>query len=157
MTTPTTGYPEAVRELSHLVQESTVWGDYLTTWPVDDRPTCAVGHFDFEVEEPASGGQTRRSDFIVFQQTGGMEYMTNDGWVGLSKQVIEVAIYSQSRKRASDMVSVVHQTLTGYQGQPRANGPTVRACLFDHLLEAYEEEASYYALSMLYVVMMGAE
>ena len=90
-------------------------------------------------------------------------------WVGFSKQVVEVTVYSQSRKRAADMTNVLHMTLNGYRGQRAApnpapddatpndlHPPVVQACLLDSVMENFEEDSSFYAVSLFFNVQISA-
>ena len=170
MTTPTQPYPMAVRELRAEAATPHIWDSppYSRRWAADDRPRCVVGHMDFEVESNAAG--TKQGDFITFNQVDSVETWTNDPtpWVGFSKQVVEVTVYSQSRKRAADMTNVIHMKLNGWRGRRTAtppgpdvdpndeHPPVVQACLLDSVMENFEEDSSFYAVSLFFNVQISA-
>ena len=160
MTTPTQLYPMAVRELREVAASDHIWDEW-PTWAVNKRPECVVGHMDFRVESDDRG--TKQGDFITFTQVDSAETITNDPtpWLGFSKQVVEVTVYSQNRRRAADMTNVMHMKLNGYRGQRRAtpedqHPPVVQACLLDSVMENFEEDSSFYAVSLFFNVQISA-
>ena len=143
---PSVGRVEAARELMAAVKASALWTDPDDVWHPAALPGFSVGHFDFEVKTAGN------SDFMTFSVLDSRERYTNDGWVNLAEQAIEVGCFSQSRERTSRMADVVFRALADYRGAPRSGGPVIQSCFFDESIDVYDEEASYFGLMMAFVV-----
>lgn len=136
---------ELMAELQRT-EHTTRWTDagYTTL------PKMAVTHFDFEVS-----GNSQRNDFITFSRLGGEYLNTNDGWSGLSEQIIQINPFSQSRKRVGDMAGVIFEVLDNYRGQPRTGGAFIQNCLADEFFDLFDQESSYHGMEMVFIVNLS--
>ena len=146
---PTVRRPDAARELMEVVSGAAAWADYTDTWDPAHLPGFSVGHFDFEVHRTAN---LPHQDFITFGILDSGERYTNDGWLNLSGQTVEVGCFSQVRERVAKMSDVAFRSLADFQGRARVGGPVIDSCFFDESMDVYDEEASYYGLMMAFVV-----
>ena len=126
-------YLHAARELKTLIDEI----DWTGLLPEEaGTPNISLRAFDYQavVKTDGAGSASVSSDIAPLQGENnfitlsrlpsGEDINTNDGFTGISKQLVRICPFSIRRAQVTSMADAVHDKLNNYTGRPKKSTST---------------------------------